>query len=420
MIQETVNPELFKWNRRRFAREMREESVAVFCSNDLVSSNGETHRRFRQNPDLYYLTGVTQPETVLVLAPGTARQGFEEVLFIRRPDQRSAVRRGPGLDVQQAAQISGIAQVCFVDELDEVLHDLILIASRVYVNSREDRLAYSEAPAADLRFAERLMKLYPAHKYHRAQPILKKIGMVKSAPEVGLIAKAIDLAHGGLLAAAREVRPGRVEHELEAAALASVVGGGAQGVAHPVRVASGAQTLYPDYDRNAGTLEEGEVVQLQVGVVYAGYHASLSRVIPVSGQFSAAQARVYEQLHALSRASIEALVPGATLPECEEAMRERLYRACDQLDTGQAEIGRHFPSAVYSHVGRNLRDPYQPYAPLQSGMVFAVEPALYLPGEGFGMQLRDIVLVTDEGPVPLTGAVPTAMTDIEHIVGVLA
>ena len=420
MQHETVNPELFRWNRKRFAREMREDSVAVFCSNDEVGSNGNQHCRYRQNPDLYYLTGVTQPETVLVLAPNTAKQGFAEVLFVRRPDHVDARRAGTGLELPQAAQLSGIEQVLFVDALEGVLHELVLLASRVYVNGREDRHAYSEAPARDLRFAERLMRLYPAHKYHRAQPILKKIGMVKSAPEVGLISKAAELANVGLRACAKTLRAGAAEHAVEAAAVAAVIAGGAQGLAHPTRVAAGRRTLFPGYDANAGTLGAGELVSVQLGVTYAGYHASVARALPVDGAFDLRQREAYDYVVSALQFGTNALVPGATLPECEAALRDRLHTVCRQLGLRTARPGVDYAEGCYFHVGRHLRDPYLPYAPLQSGMVLACEPGVYLHDDGFGVQLRNVILVTDQGPVNLTASVPLAIDEVEALAGVTA
>ncbi len=413
MKQESVNPELFRWNRKRFAREMLADSVAVFCSNDLVASNGETYCRFRQNPDLYYLSGITQPETMLVLAPKTAKQGFEEVLFIRRPDQRAGANRGPGLDLQQAAQLSGIEQVCFLDELESTLHELILLTSRVYINSREDRHAYSEAPARDLRFAERLMKLYPAHKYHRAQPILKKIGMVKSAPEVGLISKAIVLADQGMQAAVQQLKAGVAEHVVEAAAVHAIIAGGAQGLSHPVRVASGKRSLYPSYDANSAKLHKGQLVQLHVGVAYAGYHATVARAYSVGGKFTARQGEVYQSVLQILQEGSRMLVPGKTLPDCEDALKSMLYEACDALHLNSVQLGREFASSNYHHVGRTLRDPYLPYTPLQSGMVIACEPAIYLVDEGFGIQLRDVILVTDEGPINLSAQIATNLDAVQ-------
>lgn len=419
MKQETVNPELFRWNRKRFAREMREDSIAVFCSNDLIGSNGEIHCRFRQNPDLYYLSGITQPETMLVLAPNTAKQGFDEVLFIRRADHRLMRQFGPGLTIQQAAQLSGIQQVCFLDELDGVLHELVLLASRVYINSREDSRAYSEAPAPDTRFAERLMKLYPAHKYHRAQPILKQIGMVKSAPEVGLISRSLELAKSGFQAAAGKVRNGVAEHEVEAAAVQRVIAGGAQGFSHPTSVASGRSSLYPAYEQNSGVLAEGEILQLQLGVVYAGYHASIARVLPVGGQFSKRQLEVYTQLTSVLKTGISLLVPGATLPECEEMVRDQLSAVCEQLGIPNPMLGEQIPQHCFHHMGRNARDPFLPYAPLQSGMVIACEPALYLPSQGFGMLLRNMILVTDEGPVDLSADIALNADELEAAIGLV-
>ena len=400
-------------------RQMQDDSIAVFFSNDLISSNGATFHRYRQHPDLYYLTGINQPETVLVLAPKTAKQGYEEVLFIRRPDTRAASLRGPGIDLQQAAQLSGIRQVCFLDEMDDTLHDLVLLARRIYINSREDRHAYSEAPARDLRFAERLMRLYPAHKYHRAQPILKKIGMVKSAPEVGLISAAIELAFAGLQSAAKEIRPARNEQEVEAAISSAVIAGGAQGLAHPIRVASGAMTLYPEYDTNSNVLTEDELVQIQVGVMYAGYNASIARTFPVSGSFTDRQRAVYDAVESCLQAGMTSLVPGSSIPECERHLRNQLETSLEAFGVVNAQTGVHFPVECFSHTGRNLKDPHEAYAPLQSGMVMTCAPAIYLPNENFGVLLRNVILVTDEGPVNLSSSVATSSEHIEEMLGTL-
>lgn len=415
-----VDPALFARNRRRFAREMLEDSVAVFLANDLPSSNGAARTRFRQNPDLYYLTGVTQPETALILAPQTAARGYAEVLFIRRPDHRATRFAGPGLDLERAAEVSGVPHVRYLDELDGVLHEFVALAGRIYVNTREDRHAYSEAPGPDLRYAERLRHVYPAHKYHRAQPILRKIAVVKSDEEIALIRSAVALAGRGLRAAAEAVRPGEPEHVAEAAALATVIGAGAQGLAHPVRVASGDCAVYPEYDANDRVVRDGDAVQLQVGVAYAGYHASVARVLPAAGGFSERQRAAYAQLEAALAEAIAALVPGSTLEECERALRERLSSGASALGIDEPVAGKHFPPRVFHHVGRYLRDPHDPGTPVQDGMTVVCEPALYLPEEGIGMQLRSIVLVTDQGPQDLTADLPVALAAVEEGAGAVA
>ncbi len=419
MPSATITPELFRYNRARFARQMLEHSVAVFCSNDQVSSNGELGLRFRQNPDLFYLCGIAQPDTVLVLAPDTALVGSEELLFIRRPDHRDSRLRGAGLSLAQAAEMSGIQRVCYIDELDALLHELVLLASRIYVNAREDAFAYSDAAPRDLRFAERLMKQYPAHKYHRAQPILKSIGMVKSRPEVDLISRAAHLAHAGLVAAAAYALPGNTEYRVEAAAAEAVIAGGADALAFPVRVASGPATLYPDYDDNRATLGDEGLVQVQIGVRVSGYHASVARVLPLGQGLSERQREVYLALVGLLEFGIAQLLPGTTLSECERQFRLELAATCNQLGILDSSQVMPLGTPVYHHVGRHVLDPHDPYAPLQRGMVIACSPALYLHPEGFGMQLRDLVLVTDEGPVDLTAEVPLDLTEIEQLAGML-
>jgi len=264
------------------------------------------------------------------------------------------------------------------------------------------------------------MRLYPAHKYHRAQPILKKIGMVKSAPEVGLIGAAVNLIHAGLQAGAGEIRPNQKEQEIEAAMHSAIIAGGAHGLAHPIRVASGSMSLYPEYDINSGSLEDERLVQLQLGVVYAGYNASIARAFPVNGTFSEHQAKVYQGVENCLYDGMKSLVPGSSLPECERQLRNRLQEVLETLGYAAGHVGVHFPTECYSHIGRNLRDPYEAYAPLQSGMVVTCAPAIYLPEENFGILLRNVVLVTDEGPIDLTSSLPTSIEAIEEMIGVMA
>lgn len=413
MIPVAPDPALFARNRHRFAREMLADSVAVFLANDLASSNGAARGRFRQNPDLYYLTGVTQPETALVLAPSTDARGYAEVLFIRRPDHRATRFAGPGLSPEAASEVSGIRHVRYLDELDGVLHEFVALAGRIYVNTREDRHAYSEAPGPDLRYAERLRQAYPAHKYHRAQPILRRLGVVKSDEEIALVRGAVAHAARGLRAAAEAVSPGAPEHAAEAAAVAAITVAGAEGLAHPVRVASGARALYPEYDANAGLVADGAAVQLQVGVTHGGYHASVARVFPAAGAFTARQREVYARVDGLLAEAMGCLVPGASLEDCERTLRGSLSAAAREFGVTEPAAATHFPSRVFHHVGRYLRDPHAPGTPLRAGMTVTCEPALYLAAEGIGMQLRSIALVTDEGPEDLTAELPTALAEVE-------
>ena len=410
------HPDLFRWNRSRFMRQMLDASVAVFCSNDEQHAGGSFEVRFRQNPDLFYLTGITQPDTVLVLAPNTARSGFEQVLFIRRSDHPELYCHGSALSKSEASGISGIDKICYLDELDGVLHSLIISSSRIYINAREDAGSFSEAASRDLRFAERLMKMYPAHKYHRAQPILKQIAMVKTAPELGVLRRGVDLAANALQAVVHELKPAVFEYQLEAAATAAIIAGGAEGLAHPVRIASGSNSLYACYDANADTIDDQSPVQVQVGVRVAGYHVSVARIIPpLDRGFDDLQRDLYQAVLESLQFGIEQLLPGGTLPDCEKLVREELIRRCDSFGIDAPRAGWHFSEQVFHHLGRNLEDPYDPYTPLQSSMVLTCAPAIYLHEQGYGMQLRSVILITDEGPVDLTAAIPTSLEDVEKL-----
>ena len=188
MRYEPINPELFVQNRKRFMRKMQPDSIAIFHSNDLMPRSGDTFFPFRQNSGLFYLSGLGQEETVVVLFPDCIKEGFQEVAFIRRTDEVTAIWEGPRYSKEEARAISGIGKIFWLDEMDSVLHELILLAKRIYLNLNEHDRFQSEIPTRDMRFARQLMEQYPLHKYHRAQPILKKMFMQKSPLEVALSA----------------------------------------------------------------------------------------------------------------------------------------------------------------------------------------------------------------------------------------
>ncbi|MEM7187650.1 MAG: aminopeptidase P N-terminal domain-containing protein, partial [Bacteroidota bacterium] len=190
MRYSTINPELFLLNRRRFTRKMLPESIAIFHSNDLMPRNGDLYYPFRQNSDLFYLCGLDQAETILVLFPNCIKEGFRELVFIKRTDKFTARWEGQKYSKEEARAVSGIEKVYWVDEMDNILNELILLAKRIYVNTNENDRFNSDVVSRDLRFTKKLMDRYPVHKYHRAQPIMKKLAMIKSNYEIELVQEA--------------------------------------------------------------------------------------------------------------------------------------------------------------------------------------------------------------------------------------
>lgn len=216
MKYQPINPELFKLNRARFTRKMLPDSIAIFNANDRMPRNGDTFYPFRQNSELFYLSGLDQEETVVVLFPDCVKDGFGEIAFIKKSNEYTRLFEGHLYSKEEAIAISGIQKIFWLDEMEHILHELILLAKRIYINTNENDRFVSDVPSRDLRFAKQLMERYPAHKYHRAQPVLKKLLMIKSPLEIELIRESVAITSKAFQRMLEFVKPGVGEYEIEA------------------------------------------------------------------------------------------------------------------------------------------------------------------------------------------------------------
>ncbi|TXB62404.1 aminopeptidase P N-terminal domain-containing protein [Phaeodactylibacter luteus] len=433
MKYEAINPELFQYNRQRFMRKMQPESIAIFQSNDLMPRSGDTFFPFRQNSSLFYLSGLDQEETVVVLFPDCIKEGFQEVAFIRRTDEATAIWEGEKLTREKAKEISGIDRVYWLDEMGPILHELILLSKRIYLNLNEHDRFQSEVPSRDLRMARQLQERYPLHKYHRAQPILRKLAMIKSPAEVGLIQQSVDITGKAFERVLRFVKPGVMEYEVEAEIIYEFTRNGANGHAYEPIVASGKNTCVLHYVQNNQPCKAGDLLLLDFGAEYANYAADLSRTIPVSGQFSERQLKVYNAVLRCMRGAVQLLLPGTTLEEYHREvgrMVEQELLGLGLLDKTDLKnqnsrypaYKRFFMHGTSHHLGMDVHDLSNRYDPIQAGMVFTCEPGIYIREENLGIRLENNILVTDNGPVDLTAGIPVEAEAIEELMqpGVLS
>ncbi len=421
-----ISNELFRYNRRRFMRKMSPESIAIFHSNDLMPRSGDTFYPFRQNSALFYLSGLDQPETVVVLFPDSIKEGFTEVAFIRRPDELTERWEGKQMTLEDARDISGISKIFYLDEMDRILRELILLAKRIYVNLNEHDNFRPEIVSRDQRHLAQLQLQFPAHKYHRAAPILKKLMMIKSQPEVEIIQQAIRITGEAFARVLNFLEPGVMEYEVEAEISYAFLRNGASGSAYPPIVAGGPNTCVLHYHRNDRRCRDGELLLLDFGAEYANYACDLTRTVPVSGQFTLRQREVYEAVLRVLRGARAMLVPGRTLDEYHKEVGKLMES--ELLDLGlidktdlknQSEetpaYKRYFMHGTSHHLGLDVHDLSNRYEPLQAGMVLTCEPAIYIPAENIGIRLENNILVTDEGPVDLTGHIPIEAEAIEEM-----
>ena len=426
MKYKSINPELFRYNRKRFARQMKPESVAIFHSNDRMPRNGDQFHPFRQSSSLFRLSGIDQEESVLVLFPDCPKEDTREVLFIKKTTEKQALYEGQLLNKEDARRVSGLAKVCWLEDMEVLLHELILLSKRVYVNLNENEYFHSDVLTRDHRFAQRLMQRYPAHKYHRSQPLMKHVSMIKSPWEIALIQESIDITGKAFDRVMKFIQPEVMEYEIEAEIIHEFIRNRANGHAYEPIVASGANACVLHYGKNNQPCKDGDLVLMDFGAEYANYAADLTRVIPVNGRFSDRQRAVYDAVLRTLEAATQMLVPGTMLDDYHKEVGKMMEQELIKLnlitrqdikdqDPDHPAYKKYFMHGTSHHLGLDVHDLSNRYVPIQAGMVFTVEPAIYIQKEKMGIRLENNILVTDEGPVNLMSNIPIEAEAIEEI-----
>lgn len=426
MRYQAIPSVLFVNNRQRFMRKMQPDSIAIFHSSDQLPRNGNILYPFHQDAALFYLSGLNQPETVLVLYPDCIKEGFKELVFIKRTDPFQRVWNGDQLTRQAASEISGIQKVYWLDEMDIILHELITMSKRIYLNL-EERPMFAEAiETKNKREAKKLMNEYPAHKFHRSQPLLKKIMMVKQPLEIEQIQEAVNITESAFRRVLRFIEPGKYEFEVEAEVTHEFTVKRANGHAYPPIIASGPRTCILHYVQNNQPCKAGDLLLLDIGAEYANYAADITRVVPVSGRFSDRQRQVYNAVLGILQEVKQLLVPGVLLEDYEKEVGKIIEGALIDLKlidkSALANQNPDYPfykkycmHSISHHLGLSVHDLANPYDPVMAGMVFTCEPGIYIPEENIGIRLENNILVTDHGPVDLSANIPIEAAEIEEL-----
>jgi Xaa-Pro aminopeptidase len=386
--------------------------------------NGDQYFPFRQNSSLFSLCGLDQEETVLVLFPNSVKEGYQEVAFIKKTNEKIATWEGHKYSQEEAKQISGINKICWLEEMETLLPELIYLAKRIYVNTYENERFHTDVPSRNLRFAQYLKNRYPAHKYHRSQPILKKMAMIKSSYEVELIQRACDITEKAFDRILNFVEPGVMEYEVEAEIMHEFLRNRASGHAYYPVIASGSNTCVLHYNNNNQTCQDGDILLLDFGAEYANYAADLTRSIPVNGHFSERQKAIYNAVLRILNEATQMLLPGANLEEYHNEVGKLMESELlglgllDKTDIknqnkDKPAYRKYFMHGTSHHLGLDVHDLSSRYIPIQAGMVFTVEPGIYIPEENLGIRLENDILVTDQGPYNLMSNIPIEAEAIE-------
>jgi Xaa-Pro aminopeptidase len=420
-----IKSSLFIRNRERLRRRVLQNSLVIVNANDIPPTNADGTLVMVPNSDLFYLTGIEQEETVLMLAPDAADERHREILFLRRPNPHLTIWEGHKLSREEATKISGIEEVRWLDELPATLHQLMCEVEHVYLNSNEHPRAVIEVPSRDARFIRECQARYPLHQYHRLARIMHTLRVVKSPAEVELMRQACQITRKGFLRAAKMIRPGVNEREIEAEFAHEFIRRGARFAYSPI-IASGANSCILHYLTNNEVCRKGDVVLLDVGASYANYSADLTRTLPVKGRFTRRQKQVYKAVLRVLRAMIQATVPGKLhrdwQREAEALMQEELLkldllkpRDIKRQDPRDPALKKYFMHGLGHVLGLDVHDVGFMTEPFAPGWVLTVEPGIYLPEEGFGIRLENDILVTEKGPVDLMADIPLEPEEIEEL-----
>jgi Xaa-Pro aminopeptidase len=421
-----IDPNLFIENRKRFVKHMKPNTIAVFCSNDDYPRNGDQFFQFRQNSDIFYLSGLDQAKTIIVLYPDCKREELREIVFTEETSDLIAIWYGKKYSKEEATKASGIQNVQWLSELNKFLVDLMANCDGIYLNSNENIRFATDVQYTDMRFINEMRAKFPLHEYYRAAPIMRALRTIKSKVEVDLIRTACNITGSAFERVLRYTKPGVMEYEIEAEIIHEFTRNRANGHAYYPIIASGASACVLHYVENNKECKDGDLLLLDFGAEYANYAGDLSRTVPVNGKFSARQKDCYSAVLRVMKQATSLLVVGTTIDEyhkkvCklmeEELIGLGLFTAEDvkNQDPKNPLFFKYYMHGTSHFMGLDVHDVGFKQEPLQAGMLFSCEPGLYILDEGIGIRIENDILVSEDGPVDLMANIPREVDEIEAI-----
>ena len=421
-----LNPRIFSQNRERFVSRMEKQSIAIFVSNDEVPVNGDAIYPFKQNSDLFWLSGITQEDSMVILFPDNPDPKFREVLVLVRPNELKEKWDGKRLRVAEAKAISGMQTIVWLDSLDGLLQPMIHLAETIYLDSNENDRKSSLVRSRDYRFIDEMRSRYPLHQYRRAAAIMKDLRAVKTAEEVEVLQQAIDITENTFRRLLKFIKPGVMEYEIEAEIFHSFLSQRATGEAYGSIIASGDRARTLHYVSNNAECKDGELILMDFGAEYGGYCADLTRTVPVNGKFTRRQKTVYNSCLHLHNYAKSILKPGITILDYTDKVGEEatqqflkigLLRKSDvkNEDPENRAYRKYLYHGISHHVGIDVHDLGTRTAPIKAGMVFTVEPGIYIEEEQMGIRIENNLWITKNGNKDLMKNIPMTVEEIESL-----
>lgn len=419
-----INSKLFIDNRKKFSKLLKPNSLAIFNSNDIMPTNADGSMGFVQNADLFWLSGIDQEETIVVIFPEAKLPEHREIVFIKETNEDIAIWEGAKLTKEQARSVSGIQTVLWLSDFQKILHTLMCDCERVYLNTNEHKRLSNSVENRDARFIKWCRAAYPLHKYHRSAPIMHNLRAIKSDIEIDLIRKACMITEKGFRRVLQFVKPGVWEHEIEAEFSHEFLRNRSSRFAYSPIIASGFNSCVLHYIENNKQCKEGNILLLDVAAEYANYNSDLTRSIPVNGKYTKRQKDVYNAVLRVMKAATKMLVPGNTLPEYHKEVGKLMEK--ELVDLGLLKMNdvkkqdpknplykKYFMHGTSHYLGLDVHDVGETYRKFEAGMVFTCEPGIYIREESLGIRIENNILITKKAPIDLMKTIPIEVDEIE-------
>lgn len=419
-------PELFTQNRQRYVAALLPGSIAIFVSNEEMPSNGDAYYPFRQSSDLFWLSGISQEESMVILFPDHPDPRYREVLVLVRPNELKEKWDGKRLRAEEGKEISNMQTIVWRDMIDGLLQQWVHLAENIYLNSNENDRKGGVVPTGEYRFIEEMKRRYPLHAYHRSARILKGLRAIKTPLEAEVMQGAMDITEVTFSRLLGFIRPGVMEYEIEAEIYHSFLSQRSPGPAYSSIVASGDRARTLHYIANNQECKDGELVLMDFGAEYGGYCADLTRTVPVNGKFTRRQKEVYDACLHLHQFAKSLLKPGLSFASYQKDIGEEagkqfikigLLTAADvKNQTPEAPAyGKYMYHGVSHHLGIDVHDLGPRGGLIQEGMMLTVEPGIYIEEEQMGIRIENDVWITGTGHKDLMEKIPLTTEDIEAL-----
>lgn len=405
---------------------MEKNAIAIFNSNDELPANGDALHRFKQNSDIIWLSGIEQEDSMIILFPDNPDPKFREVLVLVRPNELKEKWDGHRLRIEEAQAISGIQTIVWLDVLDGMLQPWIHLADTIYLNSNENDRKANLVPVRDYRFAREMKRRYPLHNYKRSAKILKDLRSIKTALEVEVMQKAMDITNLTFRRLLQKIKPGIMEYEIEAEIFHSFLSQRATGQAYGSIIASGDRARVLHYVENSRECKDGELILMDFGAEYGNYCADLTRTVPVNGKFSRRQKTVYNACLHLHHYAAGILKPGISIVDYTEKVGDEATVVFQKIgllkksdikneDPENRAYRKYLYHGISHHLGIDVHDLGTRTEPIKPGMVFTIEPGIYIEEEQMGVRIENNFWITRNGNKDLMKNIPITVEEIEAL-----